>query len=92
MSSASSGVSGAGLITIVQPGEQRRCELRHGHELRHVPRHDRGDHADRLVADDHVGAEHTVARLLPWEGLARCSMKLFSIIHGGGAWPEMSRT
>ena len=64
---ASSGVSGAGLMTIVQPGQQRRDQLRHRHELRDVPRHDAGDDADRLVAHDDVVAEHAGALLLPRE-------------------------
>src|SRR5262245_8942738 len=45
--------------------EQRGRELRHGHELRHVPRHDRADDADTFAADDDVTAEHTRPRLFP---------------------------
>ena len=52
MSMASSGVSGDGLITMVEPDEQRRGQLRHRDELGDVPRHDGADHADGLAAHD----------------------------------------
>ena len=46
-------------------GEERRRELRHRHELRDVPRHDRADDADTFAADDDVTSEHTGPLLLP---------------------------
>ena len=47
--------------------QQGRDELGHDRELRDVPRRDRGHDADRLVPDDHVGAQRTGPRLLPRE-------------------------
>ena len=46
--------------------DQRRDQLGHDQELRHVPRHDRADHADRGPAQVYL-AEHALAAFLPGE-------------------------
>ena len=57
---------GRGLDDDRAAGDQRRDQLGHDQELRHVPRHDRPDHPDRGPAQMHF-AEHTLAAFLPRE-------------------------
>jgi ParB family chromosome partitioning protein len=46
-------------------GQQRGHQLGDDEELGHVPRHDRGDYANRLLLNEHIGAEEAGPGLLP---------------------------
>ena len=65
MSMASSGVSGDGLITMVEPDSSAGASFDIVTNCGHVPRHDGADDADALAADDDRRAEHAGALLLP---------------------------
>ena len=64
-SCASSTDSGAGLSTTEHPASSAGTILHDGEELRHVPRHHRGDNPHRLLHDPDVLAVQARTRLLP---------------------------
>ena len=77
---ASSGVSGAGLSTMVEPDASAGASLSMRDEQRHVPRDDAGGHADRLLA--HQGRpQHALADLLEGELAGQAGEE---VEHGGG--------
>ena len=56
-SSASSGACSSGLSTTVLPAAESRGDLPDDDQQRDVPRHDGGDHAERLAAQDALGGQ-----------------------------------
>lgn len=56
---------GSGLEHDTAPGQQRRDDLADGEELRHVPRHNRRNHSDRLLENADVVAVQARTCLLP---------------------------
>ena len=77
---ASSGVSGAGLSTMVEPEASAGASLQHHDEQRHVPRDDAGGHAHRLLAHEDR-SDHAVAGLLELELAGQAGEE---VEHGGG--------